>query len=136
VHRFLAAPSGKVVKAARDAFRGNQEQRVVYLVIDRSGSMNKQIMDPELGRKRSRMELAVESAELFANRLQDNDRLALLLYDYEVRYSELTPEGQPLAMTATASNGCAVPWRAIDPKGGTAMRNAIGRAWTDRSARI
>jgi Ca-activated chloride channel family protein len=147
VHRFLVAPSGKVVKAARDAFRGVKNSAMVYLVIDRSGSMNKQIMDPELGQKRSRMAMAIESAELLADRLQDNDRLALLLYDYEVQYSELTPEGQPLAMTSDGKQRLRGTLAAIDPKGGTAMRNAIGRAWTsvckdmkrspeDRSIRI
>jgi Ca-activated chloride channel family protein len=130
VHRFLAAPSGKVVKAARDAFRAIKNNALVYLVLDRSGSMNEQIMDPEIGRRRPRIEMAVESAELLARRLQDQDRLALLLYDYAVEYADLTPEGQPLAMTAQGKEQLGLTLQRIAPKGGTAMRNAIGRAWT------
>jgi len=130
VHRFLAAPSGKVVKAARDAFRSIKNNAVVYLVIDRSGSMNKRIQDPELGEPRPRIDMAVDSADLLARRLQDRDRLALLLYDYAVDYSDLTPEGEPLAMTADGKQQLRTALERIEPKGGTAMRNAIGRAWT------
>jgi hypothetical protein len=129
VHRFLAAPSGKVVKTARDAFRSIKNHAVVYLVIDRSGSMNAQLMDPELGRKRSRMELAVESADLLANRMQDKDRLALILYDSSVRYAKLTPPGQPLAMTDEGQAQLRAALAREVPKGGTAMRDAIARAW-------
>ena len=131
VHRFLAAPSGKVVKAIRDAFRGIKNDAVVYLVIDRSGSMNARIMDTELGQMRTRMEMAVDSADLLATRLQDNDRLALLLYDYGVAYSDLTPKGQPLAMTADGKAKLRQTLEQIRPKGGTAMRQAIAEAWDD-----
>jgi Ca-activated chloride channel family protein len=131
VHRFLAAPSGRVVKAIRDAFRGIKNDAVVYLVIDRSGSMAAQIMDPELGKLRTRMEMAVDSADLLATRLQDDDRLALLLYDYDVTYSDLTPKGQPLAMTADGKAKLRQALAQIRPKGGTAMRQAIAEAWDD-----
>ncbi|MCF7996346.1 MAG: VWA domain-containing protein [Chromatiaceae bacterium] len=131
VHRFLAAPSGKVVKAIRDAFRGIKNDAVVYLVIDRSGSMNAQIMDAELGQLRTRMEMAVDSADLLASRLQDDDRLALVLYDYDVAYSDLTPKGQPLAMTADGKARLRKTLEQVRPKGGTAMRQAIADAWND-----
>jgi Ca-activated chloride channel family protein len=131
VHRFLAAPSGKVVKAIRDEFRGIKNDAVIYLVIDRSGSMNAQIMDTELGKKRTRMEMAVDSADLLANRLQDDDRLALVLYDYDVAYSDLTPKGRPLAMTADGKAKLRQTLEQIRPKGGTAMRQAIAEAWGD-----
>jgi Ca-activated chloride channel family protein len=131
VHRFLAAPSGKVVKAARDAFRSIKNHAVAYLVIDRSGSMGAQLLDPELGRKRSRMELAVESADLLANHMQDKDRLALVLYDSSVRYAKLTPPGRPLAMTDEGKAQLRAALAREVPKGGTAMRDAIARAWAD-----
>jgi Ca-activated chloride channel family protein len=130
VHRFLAAPSGRVVKAVRDAFRTIKNDALVYLVLDRSGSMNEEIMDPEIGKRRARIDMAVESAELLVSRLQDADRLALLLYDYTVEYADLTPEGRPLPMTADGRQRLRGALAQIDPKGGTAMRNAIGRAWT------
>jgi Ca-activated chloride channel family protein len=104
---------------------------VVYLVIDRSGSMGAQLLDPELGRKRSRMELAVESADLLANRMQDKDRLALVLYDSSVRYAKLTPPGRPLAMTDEGKEQLRAALAREVPKGGTAMRDAIARAWAD-----
>lgn len=131
VHRFLAAPSGMVVKAIRDAFRGIKNDAVVYLVIDRSGSMNAQIMDTEIGQLRTRMEMAVDSADLLASRLQDDDRLALVLYDYDVAYSSLTPKGQPLAMTADGKAKLRQTLEQVRPKGGTAMRQAIADAWDD-----
>ena len=131
VHRFLAAPSGKVVGAALNAFRGIKNNALVYLVIDTSGSMNAQIMDPERGQMRSRMEMAVESADLLASRLGDDDRLALLLYDWSVEYADVTPEGKPLAMTADGKERLRAALNSARPKGGTAMRNAIGRAWTN-----
>jgi Ca-activated chloride channel family protein len=131
VHRFLAAPSGNVVKAIRDAFRGIKNDAVVYLVIDRSGSMNAQIMDTELGKLRTRMEMAVDSADLLASRLQDKDRLALVLYDYDVAYSDLTPKGQPLPMTADGKAKLRQALEQVRPKGGTAMRQAIAEAWDD-----
>jgi Ca-activated chloride channel homolog len=130
VHRFLAAPSGKVVKAALDAFRGIKNHALVYLVIDRSGSMNEQIMDPERQRLRSRMDLAVESADLLASRLGDEDRLALLYYDFSVDYADVSPEGKPLAMTTAGKERLREALGRVTPRGGTAMRNAIGRAWT------
>jgi Ca-activated chloride channel family protein len=90
---------GKVVKAIRDAFRGIKNKAVVYLVIDRSGSMNAQIMDTELGQLRTRMEMAVESADLLASRLQDDDRLAWCSTTTTCLFRPDT-QGQPLAMTA------------------------------------
>jgi Ca-activated chloride channel family protein len=130
VHRFLAVPNGQVVAAAREAFRSIKNDALVYLVVDRSGSMNEQILDPELGRWRPRIDMAVESADQLVRRLQDRDRLALLLYDYTVDDAHLTPDGRPIAMTADGKQRLREALSRIDPKGGTAMRNAIGRAWT------
>ncbi|MBK5970378.1 MULTISPECIES: extracellular solute-binding protein [Thiorhodovibrio] len=131
VHRFLAAPSGAVVQAVRDAFRGIKNEAIAYLIIDRSGSMDAKIRDAERGTMRSRMEMAVESAELLANRMQDQDRLALLFYDYAVAYSDLTPKGQPIAMDAAGKQKLAETLGRARPKGGTAMRGAIAEAWED-----
>ena len=78
VHNFLAAPSGEVVKEIFDAFREIKKKSLVYLVIDRSGSMGAKVFDAERNRKRSRMEMAVESANLLAGRMQDKDRLSLV----------------------------------------------------------
>jgi len=131
VHRFLAAPNGKAIKAARDAFRAIKNHSLVYLVLDRSGSMEGKLRDPERGTLRTRMEMAVESAELLASRLQGKDRLALVLYDYDVVYSDLTPKGKPLAMDADGKEQLSQTLAQIRPKGGTAMRSAIYAAWQD-----
>lgn len=131
VHKFLATPGGNVVKAVRDAFRAIKNRSLVVLVIDRSGSMETRLYDQERGRERSRMEMAVESANLLADGLQDKDRLALLYYDYEVRYSDLTPKGQGLAMDAAGKARLAEELGRVRPKGGTAMRSAIATAWQD-----
>jgi Ca-activated chloride channel family protein len=131
VHRFLAAPGGKVVKAARDAFRSIKNNALVYLVIDRSGSMNERLLDPELGKQRSRWEMAVDSADLLAARMQDKDRLTLVFYDYGVDYAPLTPPGQPIAMTAEGKQKLRKALARERPNGGTAMRNAIASAWDD-----
>jgi Ca-activated chloride channel family protein len=136
VHRFLAAPSGQVVKAARDAFRAIKNHSLVYLVIDRSGSMDTRIMDTERGEMRTRMAMAVESADLLANRLSDKDRLALVFYDYDVVYADLTPKGRPLAMTADGKEQLRETLSQVRPKGGTAMRSAIFEAWQDICADI
>jgi Ca-activated chloride channel family protein len=131
VHNFLAAPGGQVVKDIRDAFRAIKKKSLVYLVLDRSGSMNAKLFDKERNEQRSRMEMAVESAELLARRVQDKDRLALVLYDYQVDYSPLTPKGQPLAMTAGGKDRLAKTLEQVRPNGGTAMRDAIASAWDD-----
>ncbi len=131
VHSFLATPGGNVVKAARDAFRAIKNKSQVVLVIDRSGSMEEKLFDAERKAQRSRMELAVESANLLAGTLQDKDRLTLLLYDYRVEYSELTPKGQPIAMDAVGKARLAETLAKIRPAGGTAMRAAIATAWED-----
>ncbi|WPL15619.1 von Willebrand factor type A domain protein [Thiorhodovibrio winogradskyi] len=131
VHRFLAAPSGAVVKAARDAFRGIKNDAIAYLIIDRSGSMDAKVLDAERGEMRTRMEMAVESADLLASRMQDKDQLALLFYDYAVDYSDLTPKGQPLTMDAAGKQKLAEALQRARPKGGTAMRGAIAEAWED-----
>ncbi|MCU0835349.1 MAG: VWA domain-containing protein [Chromatiaceae bacterium] len=131
VHRFLAAPGGEVVKAIRDAFRTIKKKSLVYLVIDRSGSMDAKLFDAERGQQRTRMEMAVESANLLASRLQDKDRLALVLYDYGVRYADITPKGQPLAMDAAGRERLANALARERPSGGTAMRDAISAAWDD-----
>jgi Ca-activated chloride channel family protein len=75
--------------------------------------------------------MAVESANLLAGTLQDKDRLTLLLYDYRVEYSELTPKGQPIAMDAAGKARLAETLAKIRPAGGTAMRAAIATAWED-----
>jgi Ca-activated chloride channel family protein len=134
VHRFLAAPGGKVVAAIRDAFRDIKKKSLVYLVLDRSGSMDKKIFDAERGARRSRMEMAVESAQLLARRLQDKDRLSLVVYDYDVAYADLTPKGRPLAMDAAGRERLAGALERIRPNGGTAMRDAIAAAWGDLCA--
>lgn len=131
VHRFLAAPSGAVVKAVRDAFRTIKNEAIAYLIIDRSGSMDAKIRDAERGEMRTRMAMAVESAELLASRMQDQDRLALLFYDYAVAYSDLTPKGRPIAMDAAGKQKLAEALELARPKGGTAMRSAIAAAWDD-----
>jgi Ca-activated chloride channel family protein len=136
VHRFLAAPSGQVVKAARDAFRAIKNHSLVYLVIDRSGSMDARIMDTERGEMRTRMAMAVESADLLANRLSEEDRLVLVFYDYDVVYSDLTPKGRPLAMTVEGKERFQETLSKVRPKGGTAMRSAIFEAWQDICADI
>lgn len=131
VHNFLATPGGNVVKAARDAFRAIKNKSQVVLVIDRSGSMETKLRDTERGVDRSRIEMAVESANLLAGTLQDKDRLSLLLYDFQVQYSDLTPKGQPLAMDAAGKARLAETLAKVRPAGGTAMRSAIATAWTD-----
>jgi Ca-activated chloride channel family protein len=133
---FLAAPGGEVVKAIRDAFRDIKKKSLVYLVIDRSGSMDIKTFDRERNQQRSRWEMAVESANLLAQRLQEKDRLSLILYDYEVIYSSVTPKGRPLAMTADGKARLAEALRAAAPSGGTAMRDAIDSAWSDLCADI
>jgi len=77
------------------------------------------------------MEMAVESANLLAGRLQDKDRLSLVLYDYDVEYADLTPKGRPLAMTADGKARLAKSLERVRPNGGTAMRDAIASAWDD-----
>ncbi|MCG6863782.1 MAG: substrate-binding and VWA domain-containing protein [Chromatiaceae bacterium] len=131
VHNFLATPSGAVVKEILDAFRDIKKKSLVYLVIDRSGSMDAKIFDMERNRKRSRMEMAVESANLLSGRLQDKDRLALVLYDYQVDYANITPKGQPLSMDAEGKARLAKALEQVQPNGGTAMRDAIASAWDD-----
>ncbi|AFL75423.1 substrate-binding domain-containing protein [Thiocystis violascens] len=131
VHRFLATPGGNVIQAIRDAFRAIKNHSHVVLVIDRSGSMDARLFDTERGMERSRMEMAVESANLLAQTLQDKDRLSLLFYDYKVQYSDLTPKGQPLAMDAAGKERLAETLAKVRPAGGTAMRSAIETAWRD-----
>jgi Ca-activated chloride channel family protein len=131
VHRFLAAPGGDVVQGIRDAFRAIKKKSLVYLVIDRSGSMDAKVFDPERGKNRSRMEMAVESAKLLAGRLQDKDRLSLVLYDYNVAYADVTPKGRPLAMDAEGRERLGRALEQVAPNGGTAMRDAIAAAWDD-----
>jgi len=131
VHNFLATPGGNVVKAVRDAFRAIKNKSQVVLVIDRSGSMDTKLRDNERGVERSRMEMAVESANLLAGTLQDKDRLSLLLYDYQVQYSDLTPKGQPITMDAAGKARLTEALAKIRPAGGTAMRSAVATAWTD-----
>ncbi|WP_295399386.1 extracellular solute-binding protein [uncultured Thiocystis sp.] len=131
VHRFLATPGGNVIKAIRDAFRAIKNQSHVVLVIDRSGSMEAKLYDAERGLQRTRMEMAVESANLLADALQDKDRLSLLFYDYKVQYSDLTPKGQPIRMDAAGKERLAATLAKVRPAGGTAMRSAIETAWQD-----
>ncbi|QGU33278.1 VWA domain-containing protein [Thermochromatium tepidum] len=136
VHHFLATPSGDVVKAIRDAFRAIKNRSHVVLVLDRSGSMEARLYDAERGAQRTRMEMAVESANLLAASLQDQDRLSLLLYDYRVEYSDLTPKGHPIQMDATGKTRLAETLARVRPAGGTAMRTAIETAWKDLCASI
>ena len=131
VHRFLATPAGNVVKAVRDAFRSIKNKSLVVLVIDRSGSMDARLYDQERGMERSRMEMAVESANLLADTLQEKDRVMLLLYSYQVGYSDLTPKGQPIAMDVAGKTRLRETLSKVRPQGGTAMRSAIATAWTD-----
>ncbi len=131
IHKFLATPGGEVVKAVRDAFRGIKNKSLVVLVIDRSGSMDARLFDKERGRERTRMEMAVESAGLLADSLQAKDRLSLLYYDSAVKYSDLTPRGQPLAMDAAGKARLEAELGKVRPRGGTAMRDAISTTWTD-----
>lgn len=131
VHRFLAAPGGAVVKAALDAFRAIKNKSLVVLVIDTSGSMNSRLFDQEQGRKRSRLDMARESAELLIDRLGDKDRLSLLLYDYNVGYAPVTPKGQPILLDSAGKTRVADSLGKIHARGGTAMRNAIATAWSD-----
>lgn len=131
VHRFLPTPAGNVVVAIRDAFRAIKNKSHVVLVMDRSGSMDARIYDAERQQERSRMEMAVESANLLAGALQDKDRLSLLLYDYRVQYSDLTPKGRPIAMDAAGKEQLAKALDKVRPAGGTAMRTAIATAWSD-----
>jgi Ca-activated chloride channel family protein len=136
VHQFLATPNGNVVKAILDAFRKIKNKSLVSIVIDKSGSMEAKVFDEETGRKRSRMSMAVESTNLLADRLQDKDRLSLLLYDYRVYYADITPKGQPLAMTAQGKEQLQQALQRVSPKGGTAMRDAIDSAWNDVCSEI
>jgi len=131
VHRFLAAPGGRVVKAALDAFRAIKNKSLVVLVIDTSGSMNAKLFDQEQGRKRTRLEMAVESAELLVDRLGDKDRASLLLYDYNVDYADATPKGEPLTTDAAGKRRLIDALGQVRARGGTAMRNAIATAWSD-----
>jgi Ca-activated chloride channel family protein len=131
VHKFLATPGGEVVKAARDAFRAIKNKSLVALVIDTSGSMDARLFDAERNQERSRMEMAVESAGLLADTLQEKDRLSLTLYSYDTRYAEITPKGQPIHLDAAGKERLAQTLGRIRPKGGTAMRNAIAMAWHD-----
>jgi len=131
VHKFLATPGGNVVKAVRDAFRAIKNKSLVVLVIDRSGSMDARLYDTERGQERSRMEMAVESANLLADTLREKDRLLLLLYDYKVDYSDLTPKGHPIAMDDAGKSRLRETLSRIRPQGGTAMRSAIATAWND-----
>ncbi|WP_245232651.1 VWA domain-containing protein [Thiorhodococcus minor] len=131
IHNFLATPGGNVIKAIRDAFRAIKNNSHVVLVIDRSGSMDARLFDKERGEQRSRMEMAVESANLLAQTLQDKDRLSLLFYDYKVQYSDLTPKGQPIQMDAAGKEKLAEALAKVRPAGGTAMRSAIETAWQD-----
>lgn len=131
VHRFLATPGGNVIKAIRDAFRAIKNSSHVVLVIDRSGSMEARLYDTERRTERTRMEMAVESANLLAASLQDKDRLSLLFYDYRVEYSELTPKGRPIRMDAAGKARLAETLAKVRPAGGTAMRTAIETAWQD-----
>jgi Ca-activated chloride channel homolog len=131
IHKFLATPGGEVVKAVRDAFRAIKNKALVVLVIDRSGSMEARLFDKERGRERSRMEMAVESAGLLADSLQPKDRLSLLYYDNAVKYSDLTPKAQPLAMDAAGKARLEEELGKVRPRGGTAMRDAISTTWTD-----
>lgn len=134
IHRFLATPSGNVIEAILAAFRTIKNQSHVVLVIDRSGSMDAKLFDQERGVQRSRMEMAVESANLLAQSLQPKDRLSLLFYDYRVQYSELTPKGQPIQMDAAGKGRLAETLSKVRPAGGTAMRSAIETAWQDLCA--
>ena len=131
VHKFLATPGGEVVKAVRDAFRAIKNKSLVVLVIDTSGSMDARLFDAERNQQRSRMEMAVESAGLLADTLQDKDRLSLMLYSYDTRYADITPKGRPIHMDAAGKERLAEALGRIRPKGGTAMRNAIAIAWND-----
>ena len=131
VHKFLATPAGNVVKAVRDAFRAIKNKSLVVLVIDQSGSMDARLYDQERGTQRSRMEMAVESASLLADTLQEKDRLMLLLYNYQVTYSNLTPKGHPIAMDAAGKARLREALAQVRPQGGTAMRGAIATAWND-----
>nr|WP_242482649.1 VWA domain-containing protein [Thiocystis violacea] len=136
VHRFLATPGGAVIKAIRDAFRAIKNKSHVVLVIDRSGSMEAKLYDAERRMERTRMEMAIESANLLAAALQDKDRLSLLFYDYRVEYSGLTPKGHPIQMDAAGKARLAEPLAKVRPAGGTAMRSAIETAWQDLCASI
>jgi len=136
VHSFLAAPSGAVVKDIRDAFRAVKKKSLVYLILDRSGSMDTKIFDQERSRQRSRLEMAVESANLLLERLQEKDRVALLLYNSSVDYAQVTPKGSPLAMTPDAKAKLARALERTRALGGTAMRDAIAAAWEDACRKI
>jgi Ca-activated chloride channel family protein len=77
------------------------------------------------------MEMAVESAGLLADSLQAKDRLSLLYYDNAVKYSDLTPRGQALAMDAAGKARLEEELGKVRPRGGTAMRDAVSTTWTD-----
>jgi Ca-activated chloride channel family protein len=55
----------------------------------------------------------------------------LLLYNYQVTYSNLTPKGHPIAMDAAGKARLREALAQVRPQGGTAMRGAIATAWND-----
>jgi len=55
--------------------------------------------------------------------LQPKDRLSLLLYHYEVQYSDLRPKGQPLAMDDSGKARLAATLAHVRPAGGTAWKD-------------
>jgi Ca-activated chloride channel family protein len=133
-HRYLPAPTGEVITAARNAFRKLKKQAHVVLVIDKSGSMDK--VDAIDESQAVRMERAVEGAKLVIDNLQPVDRVNIVVFDHRARFLPETPPHKPLQADA---QGKATLKRALDcvrPGGNTAMFDAVVDAWESLCTQI
>lgn len=115
----LSLPSPPVLAKIRDAWREDRKPANVMLVVDVSGSMADE----------DRLARAKQGLDVFFDQIQPQDRVGLMVFDDQV--DQLVPIG-------TFSQDEAVlrqKVRDLFPDGGTAFRDATGRAFEKVEAR-
>jgi len=111
--QILSLPTPRVLAKIRDAWRRDRKPANVMLVVDVSGSMAEE----------RRLQRAKQGLGVFFDQIQPRDRLGLTVFDDEV--DQLVPVG----LFALQEGGLRRKVSGLFPDGGTAFRDATGRAF-------